>query len=94
MPASFSGFRATSRKSTACWATRQGAELDLLMPKGARRVGVEFKRADVPEVTRSMRTAIDELKLAALYVIYPGQQRFTLTAGVEAVPLSALLPRG
>lgn len=75
------------------WATHQGAELDLLMLKGARRVGVEFKRADVPKVTRSMRTAIDDLKLDALYVVYPGQQRFTLMEGVEAVPLWALLPR-
>ena len=74
------------------WATHQGAELDLLMLKGARRVGVEFKRADVPRVTRSMRTAIDDLKLDALYVVYPGQQRFMLTEGVEAVPLRALLP--
>ncbi|MBK8118824.1 MAG: ATP-binding protein [Sulfuritalea sp.] len=74
------------------WATHQGAELDLLMLKGARRVGVEFKRADVPRVTRSMRTAIDDLKLDALYVVYPGQQRFMLTEGVEAVPLWALLP--
>ena len=74
------------------WATHQGAELDLLMLKGARRVGVEFKRADVPRVTRSMRTAIDDLKLDALYVVYPGQQRFMLSEGVEAVPLWALLP--
>ena len=32
-----------------------------------------------------MRTAIDELKLDALYVVYPGEQRFTLMEGVEAV---------
>ncbi len=76
------------------WATHQGAELDLLMLKGARRVGVEFKRADVPRITRSMRTAIDDLKLDALYVVYPGEQRFRLTEGVEAVPLWALLPAG
>ena len=75
------------------WATHQGVELDLLKLKGVRRVGVEFKRADVPRVTRSMRSAIDDLKLDALYVVYPGQQRFTLTKCVEAVPLWALLPR-
>ena len=28
------------------WATHQGAELDLLMLKSSRRVGVEFDRAD------------------------------------------------
>ena len=74
------------------WGTYQGAELDLLMLKGARRIGVEFKRADVPTVTRAMRTAIDDLKLDALYVVYPGDQRYTMLEGVEAVPLWALLP--
>ncbi len=74
------------------WATHQGAELDLLMLKGDLRIGVEFKRADVPKVTRSMRVAQEDLKLDALYVVYPGETRFTLGDGVEAVPLWALLP--
>ena len=74
------------------WATHQGAELDLLMLKGTRRVGVEFKRADAPGVTRSMRIAIQDLTLDALYVVYPGEHRFNLAPGIEAVPLWALLP--
>ena len=74
------------------WATHQGAELDLLMLKGRQRVGVEFKRADVPTFTASMRIAMRDLKLDALYVVYPGEQRFSLADGVEAVPLWALLP--
>lgn len=74
------------------WATHQGAELDLLMLKGRQRVGVEFKRADAPKVTPSMRIAMHDLKLDALYVVYPGAHRFNLTGGVEAVPLWALMP--
>jgi hypothetical protein len=74
------------------WATHQGAELDLLLVKGSRRVGVEFKRADAPQVTRSMRIVLQDLALDALYVVYPGEQRFLLAPGVEAVPLWALLP--
>ncbi len=62
------------------------------MFKGAQRVGVEFRRADAPKITRSMRIAIDDLKLDALYVVYPGEQRFKLEPRVEAVPLWALLP--
>jgi len=73
------------------WATHQGAELDLLLLKGSQRIGVEFKRADAPTVTRSMRISIDDLKLDALYVVYPGLHRYTLQTGVEAVPLWALL---
>jgi predicted AAA+ superfamily ATPase len=74
------------------WATHQGAELDLLLMHRDRRVGVEFKRTDVPRMTRSMRIAIDDLKLDALYVVYAGTKRFELERGVEAVPLTALLP--
>ena len=74
------------------WATHQGAELDLLLLRGNQRIGIEFKRADVPKVTLSMRIAMDDLKLDALYVVYPGEQRFVLADGMEAVPLWALLP--
>ncbi len=74
------------------WATHQGAQLDLLMLKGTQRIGVQIKRADVPKVTASMRIAIDDLTLDKLYVVYPGEQRFMLADGIEAVPLWALLP--
>jgi uncharacterized protein len=74
------------------WATHAGAELDLFMLKGERRVGVEFKLSDAPSLTRSMHIAREELALDALYVVYPGPRRYRLAQGVEAVPLSALLP--
>ena len=74
------------------WATHQGAELDLLLFKGSQRIGVEFKRADAPRVTPSMRIAMDNLKLDALYVVYPGLHRYALAPGIEVVPLWALLP--
>ncbi|MCY7369708.1 MAG: ATP-binding protein [Polaromonas sp.] len=74
------------------WATHQGAELDLLMFKGSQRIGVEFKRADAPRVTTSMRIAMNDLKLDALYVVYPGLHRYPLAERIEAVPLWAMLP--
>jgi hypothetical protein len=74
------------------WATHQGAELDLLLFKDERRIGVEFKRSDAPKLTPSMRIALEDLKLDALYVVYPGLHRYALAPNVEAVPLTALLP--
>lgn len=74
------------------WATHQGAELDLLLLRGQQRIGVEFKRADAPRVTPSMRIAMHDLELDALYVIYPGLHRYPMGEGVEAVPLWSLLP--
>lgn len=73
------------------WATHAGAELDLLLVRGARRVGVEFKRADAPRLTPSMTIALADLKLDALYVVYPGERRYALADRVEVVPLAALL---
>ena len=73
------------------WATHAGAELDLLMIKSGRRVGVEFKRADAPQMTASMRIALNDLSLDALYVVYPGARRYRLAEGVEAVPLACVV---
>jgi uncharacterized protein len=74
------------------WATHQGAELDLLMLRGQQRIGVEFKRADAPVITKSMRTAIHDLKLDALYVVYPGLHRYPMGEGIQAVPLWVVMP--
>lgn len=70
------------------WATHTGAELDLLMFRYGRRIGVEFKRMDAPRLTPSMRIAQADLGLDALYVVYPGERRYGLADGVEAVPLA------
>jgi predicted AAA+ superfamily ATPase len=74
------------------WATHQGAELDLLLFKGQQRIGVEFKRSDAPKMTPSMRIAMEDLRLDALYVVYPGLHRYPLAPSVQAVPLTALMP--
>ena len=39
-----------------------------------------------------MRTALHDLALERLYVVYPGERRYALAEAVEVVPLSALLP--
>jgi uncharacterized protein len=74
------------------WATHQGAELDLFLLRGQQRIGVEFKRADAPKVTPSMRIAMEDLRLDVMYVVYPGLHRYSLADGIEAVPLWAVLP--
>ena len=72
------------------WATHQGAELDLLLFKGGRRLGVEIKRADAPTITPSMRIALTDLGLEQLIVFYPGSRRYDLDRRVHVVPLGHL----
>jgi uncharacterized protein len=76
------------------WATHQGAELDLLLFKNGRRIGVECKRADAPTLTPSMRIALDDLKLDRLVVVYPGDRRYLLGDRVEVIPLTELADPG
>lgn len=73
------------------WATHSGAELDLLLFRKGRRIGVECKRMDAPKLTPSMRTALADLKLDQLYVVYPGKQTYRLGKGIEVVPLANFL---
>ena len=73
------------------WATHNGAEIDLVLFKDGRRIGVECKRKDAPVLTPSMRIALADLKLDQLLVVYPGERRYPLGDRVEAVPLAELV---
>ena len=69
------------------WATHGGAELDLLLLKDGRRIGVECKRVDAPRLTPSMRLALEDLELDRLFVIYPGNLAYPIADKVTALPL-------
>lgn len=92
--ASWEGFaleqvlRLTQPDQAYFWATHTGAELDLLMFKYGKRIGVEFKYMDAPSLMRSMSIALRDLKLDALYVVYPGSRRYFLAEKIEAVSLA------
>ena len=73
------------------WATHQGAEIDLVLFKHGRRLGVECKRMDAPTLTPSMRIALHDLKLDRLVVAYPGDRRYSLGDRVEVIPLVELV---
>lgn len=73
------------------WATHGGAELDLLIVMGQRRLGFEFKRTAAPSVTPSMRSALVDLRLNRLDVIHAGEASFPLGPRVRAVAASRLL---
>ncbi len=82
--------KALQVKDAYFWATHQGAELDLLMFHGGKRIGIEIKRADAPSLTKSMRIAMTDLKLDHLLVLYPGHRSYALGEDVEVLPVSAI----
>ena len=73
------------------WATHAGAELDLLVVHGDRRLGFEVKRTTTPQVTPSMRHAMTDLRLDSLDVVHAGEHSFPLAPRIRAVAAHAIL---
>jgi predicted AAA+ superfamily ATPase len=73
------------------WGTQQGAELDLLVVRGRRRLGFEIKHSRAPAVSRSMLIAGEDLRLDSVDVIHSGTDTYMLRKGVRAVAARRLL---
>ena len=74
-----------SEERTFFWSVHSGAELDLLVTRGRSRIGIEIKRTTAPKVTRSMRTAAEDLDLAETVVIHAGAESYRLARNIRAV---------
>jgi predicted AAA+ superfamily ATPase len=67
------------------WRTYQGAELDLLVVRGRRRIGFEIKHTSAPMLTPSMRAALADLKLDSLSVVHAGTDSYAMAERINAV---------
>ncbi len=72
------------------WATHSRAELDLMVLAKGKRWGFEVKYQDAPTITKSMRIAMQDLKLERLWVVYPGQTGYPMDEKIECVSLAQL----
>ena len=97
--ASWEGFaleevlRATGDREAYFWNTQGVAELDLLVFLGGQRYGFEFKYADAPSVTKSLRIAREDLKLRRAFLVHPGEKSYPLEPWAEAVSILHLRDR-
>jgi len=62
--------------------------LDLFFFPGGKRFGVEFKFNEAPKVTKSMQSALADLSLAHLWVVYPGAVRYAAHEKITMLPLA------
>lgn len=89
--ASFEGFvveqvlARTGARDAYFWGTYQGAELDLLLVRGRRRIGFEVKWSEAPKLTASMRIAVRDLGLTRLGVVHVGTRSFDLAPRIRAM---------
>lgn len=73
------------------WATHGGAELNLLVVRGRKRLGFEVKRTSSPRVIPSLRIALADLKLQGLDIIHAGDDTFQIDQKIRAVSFMRLL---
>lgn len=97
--ASFEGFglhqviRRLGARASECfsWGTQAGAELDLVVVRGARRLGFEFKCTSAPRTTKSMHVAAADLGLERIDVVHLGDRTFDLRENIRALALCRVL---
>jgi predicted AAA+ superfamily ATPase len=73
------------------YRTNNGAEIDLILswPDG-REWAIEVKRTLAPRLERGMRSALGDIEPERGFVVYPGEERYRLGNGVEAIGLAEL----
>ncbi len=73
------------------YRTSGGAEIDLVLqwPSG-HTWAVEIKRSLAPKLERGFHSALADLKPERAFIVYPGQGRYPLAPGVEALGLPEL----
>ena len=72
------------------WAAHTQAELDLLIVRGAAKAAFEFKYSSAPKVTRSMHSALADLDLDRITIVYPGNDAYPLSERVRVAGLGHL----
>lgn len=74
------------------YRTSSGAEIDLLLEMpGGKLWAIEIKRSSAPKVTKGFHIACEDSQPARSLVVYPGKERYPITATIEAISLEALM---
>lgn len=72
------------------WSTYSGAEIDLVVMCGNKRLGFEFKRTTSPSLTKSLQVGCEDLQLTQSYIIHPGKGSYPLAKNILALGLSSI----
>jgi len=72
------------------WRSHAGAEIDLIVQSQAGLLGIEFKAASIPKLSKGAFIAMNDLKLDQLFVVYPGDKKFEIADKVTALPIKNL----
>ena len=73
------------------YRTAAGAELDLIIEDGAKRIGIEIKRSLAPSLSKGLYNAKQDLNLDMVYIVYPGHETYALNGHIKVMPLAHMM---
>ena len=84
--------------STPTWRsffyrTEKGAEIDLVLEKGNRRIACEFKASSAPKVTRGFHQALKDLDISKAFVVapLPDEKSYPLGDGITVTSVTNVI---
>jgi predicted AAA+ superfamily ATPase len=72
------------------YKTAQGAELDLLLVKGSKKIAFEFKVSDAPKPRKGFWIAIEDVNPEITYVVSPMADRYPISNNVWGIGMQNL----
>ena len=72
------------------WAAHTGAKVDLIARSGGQLRGFEIRRTSAPRISRSVRSALEDLSLTRMDVVHAGPASFPLARRVRAISVERL----
>ncbi len=79
------------RWKTSFFRTSNGAEMDLVLEKGPKRIAVEVKSSTSPIVSKGFWTSIETIQPDATYIVAPVDSAYPIAERVNVVPLPAFI---
>lgn len=81
------------RWKSGFYRTSDGTEMDLVLEKGGRRMGFEFKASTAPSVTKGFWNSFDALGLDEAFVVAPVESGYSIRENVRVLPICELEER-
>ena len=74
--------------SMSFYRTAAGAELDVVVEVGQKRIGFEIKFSIAPKVSKGFWQSLHDVRPHQAFIVAPVQQRWPFAEGVEVIPVS------
>jgi uncharacterized protein len=69
------------------YRTSAGAEIDLVVEYGNKKIAIEIKRSLSPSVSKGFHLGCQDIGATKCFIVYSGNEQFPVTKEVTAIPL-------